>query len=350
MREKTWGDDESHIELLRQRGELLRAVRQFFYEREFVEVETPLVAAEVIPELHIEPVGVGEFFSGAPAMRSIAASAAHETGASRDATHRRGGYLQASPELHMKRLVAAGMRAVFQITRSFRGGERGTLHAPEFTIVEWYRTGDDLQAGMDLLDALCQSVLAAPPAQRTTYAAAFEKYVGVDPHSATIDALSGRAAALRVDASGMSERDGRDEWLNQLLALRVEPELGRDAPEILFDYPASQAALAKTATRDNARGHRVEVAERFELYYRGVELANGYHELTDAAELRRRLLAVNGEREASERAALPMPESLLAAMEAGLPSCAGCALGFDRLAMLALGKTSIADVRAFADE
>jgi len=303
------------IAKLEQRSQLLRTLRQFFHERDFVEVETPLLANEIIPELHIEPLIAVEHF------------------------------LQASPELHMKRLVAAGMEAIFQVTRSFRAGERGSLHNREFTIVEWYRTGDDMLAGMQLLDELCQATLATPAALRTSYADAFKTHVGICPHTATVEQLAARTQALNLVMPAemrSDDRDDRDEWLNLLLALQIEPQLGRDAPEILHDYPASQAALAKIALRENG----IEVAERFELYWQGIELANGYHELTDAAELRRRLELVNHGRSAADKQALPMPESLLAAMENGLPNCAGCALGFDRLAMLACGAKSIDEVRA----
>lgn len=298
-------------ENLRGRGELLRKLRDFFFERGFVEVETPLLDSEVIPELQIEPIGVAETSQ----------------------------WLQASPELHMKRLVAAGMSAIFQVTRSFRGGERGQLHNPEFTLVEWYRTGDDMRAGIGLLDELAQQVTGAPTAARTSYAAAFERTLGVDPHRATVTEL----AALGLAAPAGMRTDDRDEWLNLLLAMKVEPELGRERPEILYHYPESQAALARVAEGEGSQ----RVAERFELYWRGVELANGYCELTDAAALRRRLEAVNEARAADGRRRLPLPESLLAAMERGLPACAGCALGFDRLVMLALGATTIDEVMAF---
>ncbi|MFO0790420.1 MAG: EF-P lysine aminoacylase EpmA [Pirellulales bacterium] len=299
---------------IEQRAALLRRLREFFYERDFVEVETPLVALEVIPELHIEPMRVAG-----------------------------GGFLQASPELHMKRLLAAGARAVFQVTRSFRAGERGQLHNPEFTIVEWYRVDDDLTAGMNLLDELTQSLLATPPALRTTYAEAFERALGVAAHSATPKAL-----AMVAETHGVAVPDGmdvedRDEWLNLLLAARVERQLGRERPEILYHYPASQSSLAGVVRSPLG----CDVAERFELYYRGVELANGFHELGDAVELRSRFAAVNAARAAVGRAALPMPERLLAALEHGLPSCTGVALGFDRLVMLAVGAKSIDEVAAF---
>jgi lysyl-tRNA synthetase class 2 len=302
---------------LEKRSALLRSLRTFFYDRNFIEVETPLVDGEIIPELHIEP----------PRLED-------------------GTFLQASPELHMKRLLAAGATAIFQVTRSFRAGERGQLHNPEFTIVEWYRTGDNIAAGIDLLDELMQSLVGTRTAQRTTYADAFERTLGVCPHTATIDDLT--AAARKFDVAvpcGMNTADC-DEWLNLLLATRIEPELGRDRPEIIYYYPTSQASLAKIV--HSPLGY--DVAERFELYYRGIELANGFHELAEAAEFRARLATVNTARAADGRRELPMPEHLLAAMEHGLPPCTGCALGFDRLVMLAIGAQSIEDVIAFPQE
>jgi elongation factor P--(R)-beta-lysine ligase len=302
---------------LERRSALLLKLREFFYERHFIEVETPLLARDIIPELHIEPIQA-------------------ENGA----------FLQASPELHMKRMLAAGPTAIFQVTRSFRAGERGQLHNPEFTIVEWYRIGDDMRAGIELLDELTESLLRAPPCTRTTYAAAFQRTLGLCPHTASIDDLSAAAASLAVNwgrAPASPESMSRDEWLNLLLATHVEPQLGKNGPEIIFHYPATQASLAKIASTE----HGYDVAERFELYYRGIELANGFHELTDAAEQRRRFEAVNAVRISEGRRALPMPESLLATLEHGLPECSGAALGFDRLLMLAVAAQSIDEVIAF---
>ncbi|HYO23837.1 MAG TPA: EF-P lysine aminoacylase EpmA [Lacipirellulaceae bacterium] len=299
---------------LRQRAEMLARLRAFFAERGVLEVETPLLDAEVIPELHIEPFPVRQML-----------------------------WLQASPELHMKRLLAEGLPAIYQVTRSFRQGERGALHNPEFTIVEWYRAGDGLTEGMQLLDELCQVVGGTAPARRTTYAEAFTRHAGVDAHRASCKDLAAAAARLGIDVPRALRADDRDEWLNLLLALHVEPRLGAAGPEILLDYPASQAALATTLLREG-----VEVAERFELYWRGIELANGYHELTDAAALRARLETVNAARASEGRQKLPLPERLLSAMASpGLPPCAGCALGLDRLTMLACGAESIAEVMAF---
>jgi elongation factor P--(R)-beta-lysine ligase len=308
-------------ERLRQRAELLAKLRAFFVERGFLEVETPLVDSEIIPELHIEPFGV--LANPSDASPSL--------------------WLQASPELHMKRLLSEGLPAIYQVTRSFRRGERGHLHNPEFTMVEWYRASDDMDAGIRLLESLCQEVAGSPEAVRTSYRDAFLQYVGVEPHAAGCEELAAAARRLQVAIPEQFADADRDEWLNLLLATVVEPRLEASAPEILYDYPASQSALAATAVRDG-----VEVAERFELYWHGVELANGYHELTDAAALRRRLEQVNTDRAAAGRLALPLPERLLAAMaEPGLPACTGCALGFDRLAMLACGATSIDEVMAF---
>jgi elongation factor P--(R)-beta-lysine ligase len=299
---------------LTQRSDLLRRLRQFFYDHNFIEVETPLLSGEVIPELHIEPFLVEG-----------------------------GGFLQASPELHMKQLLVAGAQAIFQITRSFRQGERGQLHNPEFTMVEWYRVGDDIAAGIALLDDLTKTLLGTPPAKQTTYTAAFQEHLNINPHTATAEQLESATVAAGVDIPADFDRNNRDQWLNVLLAMRVEPQLGRDRPEILSHYPASQSALARTTT--DADGN--QVAQRFELYYHGIEIANGYHELADPAELRQRFEDVNTARAAEGRRTLPLPTHWLAAMEQGLPDSTGVALGFDRLVMLAVGTALIDAVIAF---
>jgi elongation factor P--(R)-beta-lysine ligase len=299
---------------LQQRSDLLRRLREFFYEREFIEVETPLVDGEIIPELHIEPLRTQD-----------------------------GLFLQASPELHMKRLLAAGAKAIFQVTRSFRSGERGPLHNPEFTIVEWYRVGDDMRAGINLLDELVQTLLQARPAARTTYADAFQRTLGLCPHTATLSDLSAAAEKACIAIPPGMEDANRDEWLNLLVATCIEPQLGAEGPEIIYHYPATQASLAKCVAADAGN----DVAERFELYYHGIELANGFHELTDAAELRRRFETVNAARAADGRRTLALPETLLAALEHGLPDCTGCALGLDRLAMLAFKAESMSQMMSF---
>jgi lysyl-tRNA synthetase class 2 len=299
---------------------MLARLRGFFAERGFLEVETPTLDAEIIPELHIEPFAVS------------------------DASNKQAfGFLQASPELHMKRLLCEGLPAIFQVTRTFRYGERGAIHNPEFTMVEWYRAGDSMDAGVQLLDELVQAVAGAAPARRMTYAEAFQLHAGIDPHRASIAELVASHHGIEMDVPNELYSISRDEWLNMILAMRVESKLGQEGPELLLDYPASQSALATTAMRDG-----IEVAERFELYWRGIELANGYHELTDAEALTARLEAVNAARRQARQPKLPLPERLLRAMKSpGLPPCSGCALGFDRLVMLACNAESIDDVMAF---
>lgn len=311
--------------VLRQRALLLRRLREFFYERGFLEVETPLLSAESVADRYLEPLPVllDEATRGEdlPSMM----------------------WLQTSPEAAMKRLLAAGAEAIFQVTRSFRGGERGRLHNPEFTIVEWYRAGDDLQAGMQLLSDLCQSLLERGAAQPITYRQAFQQQLDIDPHTCSLDDLRRRVAELGGTPPTPGDETERDELLNLLLAVGIEPHLGRGRPTLLTDYPASQAALAKVRRAEN----EPPVAERFELYVDGVELANGYHELRDAGVLRERQRTINRQRTADGRAALPECRRLLAALQHGLPSCCGVALGFDRIVMLAAGAASITEVLPF---
>jgi lysyl-tRNA synthetase class 2 len=313
------------FETLQLRAALLRRLREFFDRRGFVEVETPLLCGEVIADSHIEPF-------------PVPLDAATRAG---DLPERM--WLQTSPEACMKRLLASGAKAIYQVTRSFRAGERGRLHNPEFTIVEWYRAGDDMQAGMRLLSELCEALLERGPAEPVGYRQAFFDALQLDPHTAPMEALRARAAALGASISAPSGDvdQQRDELLNVLLALAVEPRLGAARPSILFDYPASQAALAVV------RDENPPVAERFELYVEGVELANGYHELLDAEALAARQIEINCRRVGSGLSPLPTCERLLAAVQHGLPPCTGVALGFDRLVMLAAGANRIDDVLAF---
>ena len=293
-----------------ERDRLLAATRKFFGEHGFTEVTTPVACEQVIPELHIEPVRTAD-----------------------------GRFLQASPEMEMKRLVCHGSGPILQICPAFRADERGPLHRPEFTMIEWYRPGDDIQCGMDLLAEFVEQMLGSGPCRRTCYRDLFLEAFQFDPLTATRDRLKRAAdeSGVFVGTLELLKMD-EDDWLNLLLSTKLEHRLGHETPELVYHYPASQAALARTTVDE----HGNQVAERFELFYRGVELANGYHELTDAAELRKRLVQVNAQREADGRPALPLPEALLADMTSpGLPACAGVALGLDRLVMLALGADSI---------
>ncbi len=311
------------LSALKRRSELLRKTREFFEDRGFLEVETPLLSADVVVDRHLDPIAV----------------TLPDDPRRPDAGRRL--WLQTSPEFGMKRLLAAGAGPIFQITRAFRSGEVGPLHNPEFTMVEWYRAGDSMRDGMNLLAELADCLLGRGLAESTSYAHAFEQFVGVNPHTAPLGALKAAADRLGVSPPASLGND-RDGWLDLLLAERVQPQLGRSRPTILFDYPASQAALAQVRADDPP------VAERFELYIDGVELANGYHELFDAAVLRERIAAANAARAADGKPTLPAESRLLAAMEAGLPDCTGVALGFDRLVMIAAGAKTLAEVMAFS--
>ncbi len=308
---------------LRRRAELFRTVRSFFDRRGFLEVDTPVLSADTVVDRHVDPLPV----------TLIEDPRAPE--------HGRRFWLQTSPEFCMKRLLAAGATAIYQITRAFRGAERGPLHNPEFTLVEWYRVGDDLSKGMQLLDELAQAALGRGPAERVSYADAFRRAIGIDPLTCPLAELAGAARRYGLEGDAPWDAADRDAWLDWLLVTCIEPTLGRPRPTILFDYPASQAALA--VVRQDA----APVAERFELYVDGIELANGYHELTDADALRARVRAANRARHADGKYLLPETSRLLAAMDHGLPPAAGVALGFDRLVMVALGASDIHQVLAF---
>jgi lysyl-tRNA synthetase class 2 len=241
----------------------------------------------------------------------------------------------------MKRLLADGGEAIYQVARVFRQDELGPLHNPEFTLVEWYRAGDDMERGMQLTSDLCDDVLQRGPAERMSYREAFQQYVGFDPHTADGQRLAATARASGIEPPASLPLEDRDGWLDLLMVERIQPHLGIEQPVLLYDYPASQAALARVRPGDPP------VAERFELYVAGIELANGYHELLDPAELRARNAQVNAQRQAEGKMVLPEQSRLLQAMEAGLPPAVGVALGFDRMVMLAAGAKTIAEVMAF---
>ena len=313
-------------DMLRRRAELLRRLRRFFEDRGFLEVETPVLSADIVVDRHLDPLAVTLYNDP---RRPLAG-----------ATY----YLQTSPEFAMKRLLACGAEAIFQVTHAFRAAERGPLHNPEFTMVEWYRAGDGLAAGMALLGDLAMHLLERGSAEVLSYREAFLRHAGVDPFDASVSELEAAARDHHLAAADSFAQADRDAWLELLLAEMVQPHLGRERPAILFDFPASQAALA------TVRGTDPPVAERFELFVDGVELANGYHELLDAEELAARNQHANRAREADGKQPLPAESRLLQAMRHGLPPCSGTALGFDRLAMVALGASRIDQVIAFPIE
>lgn len=316
------------LERLRLRAGLLAAVRAFLAARGVLEVETPVLAAATIPEVHLASLATRWRGPGAPEQGAVL-------------------YLQTSPEVHMKRLLAAGSGPIFQLARAFRDGESGRRHNPEFTLLEWYRPGFDHHALMDEVEALLAATLGAgilrAPAERLTYGELFSRHAGLDPHRAAAADLDAALAAAGVAAPALDPED-RDGRLQLLLGHLIEPRLPAGRVTFVYDFPSSQAALARV--RPGADG-APPVAERFEVYVGPVELANGFHELADAAEQRRRFEA---DLAARRRLGLPTPpldERFLAALAAGLPPCAGVALGFDRLVMLAAGAGALAEVIAF---
>lgn len=309
------------LALLETRTAWLRRVREFFDSRGFLEVETPLLSHDVVVDWHLDPLSVILFDD--PRQPELGKKL----------------WLQTSPEFGMKRLLAAGMKAIYQVTRAFRGGEAGDLHNPEFTMVEWYRAGDDYEAGMRLLGEFAAELLGRGTPTRLSYREAFLRYAHIDPLAATPEQLAEAAAH-----AGGQEPDfdaPRDALLDVLLVECVQPQLGVAEPVVLYDYPASQSALARVRPGD------LPVAERFELYVDGIELANGYHELLDADVLRLRNQMHNTARYAAGKPMLPEQSRLLAAMDNGLPPCSGTALGFDRLVMVATGAKSLREVMAF---
>ena len=344
------------LDALRRRAAAAAAVRGFFVGEGHLEVDVPVLSRDVVVDAHLEPL----------------VTHVHRDPAGSATAERR--FLQTSPEFHLKRLVAAGCGSVWSLARVFRDGEIGPRHNPEFTLAEWYGVGagrdrwrDQVRVTERVARAIAASVGRQPhergaatrrrarpahgadaprsPFRVLTYDAAFARFAGAP----VLDLPPGDLVALARDrgvALPAGVEQDRDGLLNVLLADLVEPHLGTDAtggPCFLCDYPASQSALA-AVRRDPGRP---AVAERFELYAGGVELANGYQELTDPAELRDRIAVENAKRVAGGLAPLPADSRLLAAMEHGLPRCSGVALGFDRAVMWALGETDLAAVLAF---
>lgn len=303
------------IEMLRLRAELMNRVRGFFSQRGVLEVETPLLSRAAITEPNL-------------------ASAEVRLSGLRDTF-----YLHTSPEFFMKRLLAAGSGDIWQACKVFRGSEHGRRHNPEFTMIEWYRTGFDHHALMDEVGTLLRVLIPglAGDHEIISYADAFRKHAGIDPFEAS-------DVVLRDIVGGFGLTDAtleRDALLDAIASHTVYPQLGQGRVSFVHAFPASQAALAKLDENDP------RCARRFEAFVNGVELANGFHELSDAAEQWRRFEHENARRVATGLPQMPLDENLLAALEHGLPDCAGVALGFDRVVMLAAGRDDIAEVLGF---
>ena len=308
-------------ERLALRATLLRTARGFLTQRGVLEVETPLAVNAAVTDVHLASAEVRFAADDAPR------------------------FLHTSPEYAMKRLLAAGSGDIWQLCKVFRAEEYSPLHNPEFTMLEWYRVGFDMNALIAEVTELVQALLrstGAPlrEAQQITYREAFQARLGLDPLDADRSALEAAAAPAALPDATLRSLT-RDELLDLLMAVRVGPTLGRDALTFVTHYPASQAALARLDPADP------RVAHRFELYADGVELANGFHELAESAEQRRRFEADQRERARRGLVVPAIDERLLAALAGGLPDCAGVALGFDRVAMLAAGASRIDEVLSF---
>ena len=308
------------LETLRLRAQLLGRARAYFAQTGTMEVETPLLVQAAVTDVHLESLAV------------------HRSDGTRI------GFLHTSPEYAMKRLLCAGAPDSYQVAHVFREGERGRRHNPEFTMIEWYRLGIDhvgLMRDVDaLLRALLEPVRPVGPTVHVTYAEAFEAALQVDPLTATTDVIEAalRRAELDVPDSLRGDRDG---LLDLGMSLCVAPRFAEDRITFVRDFPASQAALARISG---------PVAARFEAFWGGLELANGFHELGEPQEQAQRFAADAAARRARNQPARGADQLFLAALAAGLPACAGVALGFDRVVMVAAGARSIDEVVAFPIE
>ena len=314
----------ARIPFLRRRGVLTAETRRFFVERGYTEVETPYAVCAPGEEVHLATFRTERF---------------HPDGRVEPL------WLHTSPEFAMKRLLVAGAGPIFQLARVWRNGEGSARHAPEFTRLEWYRPGADMDSLIGETTAFLRAVLPSvvqsagvrtdlSRIERLTVAEAFDRYAGAD-----VLATAGDAPALAA-AAGARLRDGEtwEDLFFRMLLERIEPHLGRDCPTFLTHWPAAQAALACRSTHDP------RVADRFELFVAGIELANAFVELTDTHEQRARFVDDRARRHAMYGADWPLDEDFLAALEHGMPASAGIAVGFDRLAMLAAGADRIGQV------
>ena len=306
------------IATLEVRAKMLRAAREYFTATRALEVETPTLSAAAVTDVH---------------LASVAATALGKAS-----------YLHTSPEYPMKRLLAAGCGDIWQICRVYRDGESGRWHNPEFTMIEWYRVGIDHHALMSDVERLISAMLPASRnfdrSERLTYREAVQLHAGVDALEDPAQVLIARLESAGIEVPASVKHD-RDACLDLIMSVIVGPQLGHDRMTFIYDYPASQAALART---------RGAVASRFEAYLEGIELANGFHELGNAAEQRARFEQDQASRRERGLPEMPIDENFLAALEYGLPDCSGVALGFDRLVMCAIGAKHIDQVIAFPFE
>lgn len=299
---------------LRVRAGILKKIRRFFEDRSVLEVETPLISQYTITDRHISSL-------------AVSASNGHCY------------YLQTSPEYAMKRLLAAGVGCIYQICKAFRAEENGHLHNSEFTMLEWYRLGFTHHQLMDEIDQLLKIVLDTSESKRMTYTHLFREYLNINIHESTLSELQ----QLIQKKGWMTETENLDQdtCLQLLMSHGIEPQLGFESPLFVYDFPSTQAALAKLSQT------QPPMAERFELYIQGLEIANGFHELTDSTEQEQRFLRDQQQRQINGEPIPAIDPRLLSALKHGLPHCSGVALGVDRLIMLATAASHIEEVVTF---
>jgi lysyl-tRNA synthetase class 2 len=304
------------FEVMQRRARLLAQIRQFMADRDILEVDTPILDTAANPD---------------PAIDSLTSTVSFP-----DAVSGRTLYLHTSPEFAMKRLLAAGSGPIYQICKVFRDNECGRLHQPEFTMLEWYRPGYDHHKLMQEISELLVSLHCQAP-DKTPYADAFQQYTGLDPHRAGLEQLQTRATGLGLDCGDPD----RALLLDFIFSHEVAPHLGTARPRFIFDYPACQAALARISAGPPA------LAQRFELFINGIEIANGYNELCDVYEQNSRFKRDHDRRRHGGQTEVPLDQRLLAALDHGLPACAGVALGLDRLLLVLTGNRSLAEVLSY---
>ena len=309
---------ESKRQMLKDRALFLQKARSFFIERDFLEVDTPLLSTSAPIDEHIDIMTVS--------------------------TGSHPGYLHSSPEYAMKRLLSLGVGDIFQLSHVFRKGEIGALHNPEFTLVEWYRVNKSFPSFIEESVAFIRLFLGPLPFRLLTYREAFLQFAEIDYLSASLPDLFSAAQKHGVHLSSTTSLD-KEGLLHLLMGFVIEPNLGKEEIVVLTDYPASQAALAVT----EQKGEEI-VAKRFEIYYQGIELANGYLELSDAIEQEKRFIEALTKRRQAGKEDLPIDRHLLQALQKGFPPCCGVAAGFDRLFLLQQKATTLQEVLPFAWE
>ncbi|RUO73775.1 elongation factor P--(R)-beta-lysine ligase [Idiomarina seosinensis] len=313
------------LDTLRYRAKLMGQVRQFFEQRDVLEVDTPTLARAGVTDLYLENL-TSRLAAGADGQPMTL-------------------HLQTSPEFALKRLIAQHHIDVYQLSHVFRDDEIGRFHNPEFSLLEWYRLGLDTQQLIQEISELLTETTAAPPVQALSYQQAFIHYCEADPLTADgIAAIHQQLLARDDTQQWMQQESDTDTILQVAFNLLVEPRLDEKTPIAITNFPASQAALAQLSEDDP------RVAHRFEIYYQGVELANGYKELTDATAQQQRFEHDNRRRQEQGKPVKQLDFALIEALKHGLPDCSGVALGFDRLLMIALGAKHIKEVLPFSIE